>query len=275
MKQLLILSTLVLALAACSKQEEAPPPAADQAAADEAPAAVAEEVAEPAEEAVEEVQEVVEESAAVEEDAGDEAIVLAMADADMPPREWKYKEGQHYDRLVPAQPTVGGADKIEVGELFMYGCPHCFTLDPTLTAWAAELPPEVRFVRIPAIFNRAAQLHAQLYYTAELLAANGALQDFEQFHTAVFTEFHRRNNRLVTVDSIERLFTRFGVSSEDFDKTWNSFPVNQKMRVAGDLARRYNVASVPAIVVNGKYRVANQPELLAIIEELLAREGVR
>jgi thiol:disulfide interchange protein DsbA len=275
MKQLLVLFTLVLALAACSKQEEAPPPAAEQATAEEAPAAVAEEVAAPDEEAGEEVQEVVEESAAVEEEAADEAIVLAMADADMPPREWKYKEGQHYDRLVPAQPTVGGADKIEVGELFMYGCPHCFTLDPALTAWAAELPPEVRFVRIPAIFNRAAQLHAQLYYTAELLAANGALQDFEQFHTAVFTEFHRRNNRLVTVDSIERLFTRFGVSNEDFDKTWNSFPVNQKMRVAGDLARRYNVASVPAIVVNGKYRVANQPELLAIIEELLAREGVR
>lgn len=276
MKQLFALLVVLVLLAACSKEEPAQEPVADQAAVEaEAPDTSTEEMPGTDDEATEETLEVVEESAAVEEDAEDEAIVLAMADTEAAPREWKYKEGQHYDRLLPTQPTVGGADKIEVAELFMYSCPHCFTLDPRLTQWEKTLPPEVRFVRIPAIFNRAAQLHAQLYYTAELLAANGALPDFNQFHTAVFNEFHRRNNRLVSVDAIERLFARFGVSSEDFNKTWNSFPVNQKMRVAGDLARRYNASSVPTIVVNGKYRVSNQQELLEIIEELLAREGVR
>ncbi len=275
MKHLIALLVVLVALAACGKQEQAQEPAAEQApVAAETPDSTIEGT-EPVAETTDETLEVVEESAAVEEEAGDEAIVLAMADTDAPARDWKYKEGQHYDRLVPAQPTVGGADKIEVTELFMYSCPHCFTLDPTLHAWAAELPPEVRFVRVPAIFNRAAQLHAQMFYTAELLAANGTLPDFDQFHTAVFNEFHRRNNRLVSVDAIERLFARFGVSGEDFEKTWNSFPVNQKIRVAGDLGRRYNASSVPTIVVNGKYRVANQQELLEIIEELLAREGLR
>ncbi|MEJ2256375.1 MAG: thiol:disulfide interchange protein DsbA/DsbL [Woeseiaceae bacterium] len=277
MKHLLILFVVLFALSACGKKEEPQEPAAaDVPAAVEAPAETVDEGATPdAEAGQEETLQVVEESAAVEEADEDEAIVLAMADTAEAAREWKFKEGQHYERLVPTQPLVGSADKLEVAEVFQYTCPHCFTLDPTLTQWAEELDPDVRFVRIPAVFNRVAQVHAQMFYTAELLASNGTLEDFGQFHTAAFNEIHRRGNRLVSVDAIERLFARFGVSAEDFSKTWNSFPVNQKMRVGADLARRYNVASVPTIVVNGKYRVSNQANLTEIIDELLVREGLR
>ena len=279
MKQLFALLVVMLALAACSQEQEPSEPVTDAAPVEaEATDTVADEAVDAAEEATEETQEVVEESAAVEEETGDEAIVLAMADTDEAPREWKFKEGTHYFRLVPTQPTMGGTDKIEVSEVFMYTCPHCYDLDPVLQKWSDELPPEVRFVRIPGIFNRAAQVHGQMYYTAEVLAANGTLKEFDRFHSTVFDEFHRRGNRLVSVDSIERLFARFGVSAEDFDKTWNSFPVNQKLRVAADLGRRYGAATVPMLIVNGKYRVPNVPdsrELLDIIEELLAREGLR
>ena len=275
MKQLFALFVIAFALAACGKKEEVPETAApEEPAAVEAPADTADETP-AAESGPDETLQVVEESAAVEVADEDEAIVLAMADGDEAPREWKFKEGQHYERLVPTQPTVGSADKIEVAEVFQYTCPHCFSLDPTLSKWADELDPDARFVRIPAVFNRAAQVHAQMYYTAELLASNGTLDDFGQFHTAAFNEIHRRGNRLVSVDAIARLFARFGVSQEDFDKAWNSFPVNQKMRVGADLARRYNVSSVPTIVVNGKYRVSNQANLLEIIDELLVREGLR
>jgi thiol:disulfide interchange protein DsbA len=276
MKHLFALFVVLFAVSACGKKDEAPQPAADEPAAVEAPAGTADETATPATESdPDETLQVVEESAAVEEADEDEAIVLAMADPDEAPREWKFKEGRDYERLVPTQPTVGSADKIEVAEVFQYTCPHCFSLDPTLNKWAAELDPDARFVRIPAVFNRAAQVHAQMYYTAELLASNGVLDDFGQFHTAAFNEIHRRGNRLVSQDAIERLFARFGVSAEDFNKTWNSFPVNQKMRVGADLTRRYNVASVPTVIVNGKYRVSNQADLLDIIDELLVREGLR
>ena len=276
MKQLFALLVVMFALAACGKEEQTSEPVAEPAPVEvETQDTNAEEVADTGEETAEETLEVVEESAAVEEEAEDEAIVLAMAETETPLREWKFREGEDYFRLVPAQPMVGGPDKIEVGELFMYSCPHCRDLDPKLSRWASELPPEVRFVRIPAIFNRAAQLHAQMYYTTELLETNGTLTEFEQFHNTVFEEFHRRGNRLMSVDAIERLFSRFGVSPEDFDKAWNSFPVNQKIRVAADLGRRYGAVSVPTIVVNGKYRVPNSLDLLDILDELLIREGVR
>jgi thiol:disulfide interchange protein DsbA len=279
MKQVLILLLSLFLVTACG-QEEAP-----QAPVEEQPVTETE-ATEPAtddpveELAAEETLEVVEESAAVEEEPADEAIVLAMADeTPAPAREWQYKEGQHYSRLVPTQPTMGGADKIEVAELFMYGCPACNSVDPHFSSWASEVDPGVRVVRIPVMFNRIAQVHAQLYFTAELLATSGQLADWSAFHKAVFAEFHQRGNRLTSMDSIERLFGRFGVSADDFNKTWNSFPVNQKMRLAADLSRRYGVGSVPAFVVAGKYRTSvaeagSLNDLFGVFEELLAREGL-
>ena len=60
--------------------------------------------------------ELVEESAAEdeEEQAEDKPLLLAQADVPAASQEWKYKEGTNFVRMVPTQPTVGGADKIEV-----------------------------------------------------------------------------------------------------------------------------------------------------------------
>jgi thiol:disulfide interchange protein DsbA len=279
MKHVITLLALLFLVAACGQKEEAQAPTEEQPVVD-TESTEAEVEAPAVEEAVEETLEVVEESAAVEDEPADEAIVLAIEDEPpAPARDWKYKEGQHYFRLVPTQPTMGGADKIEVAELFMYSCPACNSVDPHFSSWAADVDPGVRVVRIPVIFNRLAQAHAQLFFTAEILAANGQLADWSAFHSAAFTEFHQRGNRLTSVDSIERLFARFGVSADEFNQAWNSFPVNQKMRLAGDLARRYGVKSVPAFVVAGKYRTSvadagSLDDLFALFEELLAREGL-
>lgn len=271
MKHLIWIAALLVLSAACARKEEA---AVDEPVArEETPAPAADQTAD---EAVEEAVEVVVESAAVEEEDENEPIVLAAAVmSDEPAREWQFREGAHYERMVPTQPTVGGADKIEVAEIFMYSCPHCFDLEPNVNRWAENLDPGVRFVRIPAQFNQIAVLHAQIYYTHEILARNGKLADPQAFHMAVFTEFHRRGNRLTSEAVIQKLFERFGVSAEDFEKAWGSFEVNQKLRVAADLARRYNIASVPAVVVNGKYRIPNSARVLDVADELIVREGIR
>ena len=52
------------------------------------------------------------------------------------------------------------------------------------------------------------------------------------------------------------------------------------MRVASDLARRYGIASVPMMVVNGKYRTSGQEAgsletLIELIDELVEREEIR
>ena len=271
-------------LFACSSEE----PATTE------PAAVVEEAApetSPEEDALAETgdeaqPELVEESAAEPDDeqADNQPILLARDTEPVTaaPRDWKFSEGKEYHRLVPTQPTVGGADKIEVAEIFWYGCPHCFSFEPAINSWAEKIPANARFVRIPAVWNPLARLHGRLYYTEEVLARNGKLADMEAFHAAVFNEFHRKSNRLTSEGAIQKMFEGFGVSQDDFLNAWNSFEVNQKIRVADDLVRRYNVTGVPAVVINGKYRTGAGPNeagsvrtLLEVIDELVARETVR
>jgi thiol:disulfide interchange protein DsbA len=207
--------------------------------------------------------------------------MLARADStDKPAQNWKFKEGQHYIRMVPSQPTMGGADKIEVAEFFWYGCPHCYSFEPTINAWAAEMPASARFVRIPVVWNTIHELHARVFYTMEVLTRNGDLADGEAFHNTVFQEIQTRGNRLTSEDSVRRLFERFGVDADTFDRTWKSFEVDQKLRVAKDLGRRYNIQGVPAVVVNGKYRTGGQEAgsydaVPAVIDELITRESQR
>lgn len=278
MKNLFVLFAVSLLFVGCGNKQDAEPETMEttraEAAATEAASAAVEE---PATEQADEVLQVVEESAADEAESEDEVIKLAMATdpADAVEREWKYREGVDYFRLVPAQPTIGSADRIEVSEFFMYSCPHCFTVDAAVEQWSADLDPAVRFMRVPAIFNRVAQTHAQAFFAAELLAANGTLGDLAAFHNTVFVEFHNRGNRLLNKDAVQKLFDRFGVPADAFEKAWTSFPVDQKMRVAADLVRRYGVNAVPAFVVNGKYRVPNTENVLDIVDELLVREGLR
>ncbi|MEM9207869.1 MAG: thiol:disulfide interchange protein DsbA/DsbL [Pseudomonadota bacterium] len=210
------------------------------------------------------------------EDDGEKPLILAQADTSAV-GDWQFAEGTHFSRMVPAQPTVGGPDKIEVAEFFWYGCNHCFDFEPYINRWAEDLPANVRFVRVPALWNPLVRLHGQLYYTEEVLAASGKLEDREGFRQTVFLELHRRGNRLATEAAMIDVFERYGVSADDFKSTWGSFEVAQKMRVAEDLARRYGLASVPLVVVNGKYRTSGSeagsyPKLLDVIDELVARE---
>ncbi len=278
MNKLIWIIALSFLATACSKEESSQAPAEEAVVVEEEAAETATDIVEGSVPDTESL-EVVEESAA-EAEPEDQAIVLAQAEDVATPRNWQFTEGQHYTRMVPTQPTVGGADKIEVAEVFMYSCPHCYDLEAFINRWAEDKDPNVRLVRIPAIFNQLAQLHAQLYYTEYYLAQSGKLQDEFGFRNMVFEEFHGRSNRLTSEAAIMRLFTRAGVSEDDFKRTWESFEVNQAMRLAQDLARRYGIDSVPMIIVNGKYRASagsagGYPKLIEVIDELTVREGLR
>ena len=277
-RAVLFVCVLVL-VAACGKEDAAPaveePAVGVETAVEEA--AEAPEAVET--EAEEEVVEVVEESAA-EPEADEQAILLAQADVP-PPQEWKFREREHFARLVPTQPTIGDASKIEVAEFFYYMCPACDQFEPVIRSWSADKPANARFVQVPVMWNQLLILHARLFYTGDVLARNGVIEDGQAFQSAVFDEIHRRNNRLTSEASIQRLFARFGVSEDDFKRTWNSFEVDHQLRIAQDLGRRYGVSSTPTIVINGKYRTdakqagGTYQDLFDLIDELIVRESIR
>lgn len=269
-----------LAMVACGGSDQ--PSAQSPAVEDQLIGAAPEETVVDAVDADAMPAEMVEESDAEEEVAvADKPIILAQVDVpDAASQDWMFTEGTHYARMVPTQPTVGGADKIEVAEIFWYGCSHCYDFEQFINRWAEQIPANSRFVRIPATWNPLVKLHAQLYYTEEVLVKNGKIAEPEQFRNAVFAEYHRRGNRLASIDSIQQLFAKHGVSEDDFTKTWGSFEVSQKVRVADDLQRRYGITSVPAVVVNGKYRsgvaeAGSYPRLLELLDELIVKESIR
>jgi thiol:disulfide interchange protein DsbA len=278
-----LLSTLVL-LAACGKKEPAP------TSAPSAPAPTAEQPAAPAEGDA---------AAPAEQAATDQAAIAAPAETvsevdDSTPTEQqasttqpalklggpantaatssRFKEGQNYQKIVPAQPTGVAAGKVEVTEVFWYGCGHCYSLDPAVESWKTKgKPAYVEFTRLPAMWNDTTRLHARVFYTAELLGK------LDQLHTLIFRELHVAGNQLNTVDKIGAFFQQHGVSKDEFTKAFSSFAVESKLQRADLMNRRYRINSVPTMVVNGKYSAdissaGGETQLFGLIEELSAHE---
>jgi thiol:disulfide interchange protein DsbA len=183
-----------------------------------------------------------------------------------------YVEGTHYAVVVP--PLAGAAEgKVKVVELFWYGCPHCFQFDPTLDAWLKSKPANVEFERIPAIFNNPSwELHARAYYTADVMGV------LEKIHQPLFDAMHVKKQRLNTREALRDFFVAQGVEGSQFDATFDSFAVSGLVRQAAVLTKQYGIDGVPALAVQGKYRVGGQmagsyENMMRIVDFLVAREA--
>jgi len=206
------------------------------------------------------------------------APVLKLASTAKPeptPPPSAFKEGTHYQRLSPAQPTSAAPGQVEIIEFFWYGCPHCFSLDPKLEAWKAKEKPEyVAFRRVPIMWGPLHQFHARIFYAAEQLGK------LEELHPLVFREIHVNGNPLNTMDKVKTFFTSHGVDQATFDQEFASMALEQKLRDANTLQYRYRVDGVPFFVVNGKFTTdvgtaGGEMQLLKLLNELAARERVR
>ena len=163
-----------------------------------------------------------------------------------------YSEGQQYERVTPPQPTTTGKDKVEVVEMFWYGCPHCFRLEPYVQRWLKTKPANVEFVRMPGVFRPSWEIHARAYYTAEILGV------VDKVHEPMFNAIHQEKRPMSDEASIMALFKEHGVSEKDFKRVFHSFAVETKLRRARDMGNRYGIHGVPTIIVNGKYRTGAQ-----------------
>lgn len=161
-------------------------------------------------------------------------------------------QGRDYSLIVPSQPS-NTPDKIEVIEFFSYGCPHCAAFNPSVTLWAAKLPSNAAFVRVPVSFGRPqwGQL-ARTYYT---------LQDMgllEKLDAALFTAIHQEHQNLFDEDSIVGWVAAHGVDANKFRAEFNSFSITTKATRAEQLSRNYKISGVPTLTVDGKYTVMGQ-----------------
>lgn len=159
----------------------------------------------------------------------------------------KYQEHDSYERIVPPQPTANPA-KVEVVEVFWYGCPHCFRFQPYIQRWLLTKPDYVDYIRLPAILNESWAIHARAYYTAEALGV------LEKTHEALFDAIHVKKQRLDTEDALADFYAQYGVDKKQFKSTFESFAVTTKVNRARELTQRYGIDGTPTMVINGKYR---------------------
>ncbi len=178
--------------------------------------------------------------------------------------------GKTYVQLSNPVP-VAVPGKIEVVEMFWYGCPHCFAFEPVINPWAEKLPADVHFVRIPAMFGGPWDAHGQLFLTLDAMGVENKV------HAAVFNAIQKEGKRLTDKQDMADFVATLGVDKDKFLQTFDSFAIKGQIVKAKELAKKYEISGVPTMIVNGKYRfdigsTGGPEQALNVADQLIAKE---
>ena len=184
------------------------------------------------------------------------------------PAQAQLAAGVDFAEIKPAL-QVDNPARIEVVEFFSYACPHCSDLNPLVRKWAAKLPADVAFKRVPVSFNSPFYvLMAKLFYALE------GTGEMAKLDAAVFDAIHVKGLKLIDDKSVLEWVTAQGVDAKTFSDAYNSFGVMSKIKRTDQLSRAAKIPGVPALVVDGRYlvvgkNVKNHDELLALTEKVI------
>lgn len=158
-----------------------------------------------------------------------------------------------YELVTPPQKTVN-PNKVEVVGVFWYTCPHCYYFEKNyLKNWQKTKADYVELIHMPAVFsNNDRRLSlAKAYYTAQVLDV------LDKIHPALFKAIHDDKRQMNNENALQSLFAEHGVSKMNFTRAYNSFFVDLKIRHAKEMTKGYALRAVPAVIVNGKYRLSS------------------
>ena len=179
--------------------------------------------------------------------------------------------GTEYDQTTQAIPTENPA-KIEVTELFWYGCPHCYHFDPVLTAWVKKLPADVYFKRIPGLPRPDWAPMAKAFYAMETLGLT------EKLHSKLFDAIHKSKTLRPDDEAgtIAWLTKESGLDKKKVEEAYNSFSSNTKLNRAAQIFKASGATGVPALIIDGKMITSNtmaggNNETLQVADFLIAK----
>lgn len=177
------------------------------------------------------------------------------------------RPGKEYELLSPPQPVETGK-KIEVLEIFSYACPHCFDLDPDINKWAKQLPKDVEFRRLPAIFRESWTPLAKAFFTFEAMGLS------DKLHGEFFRAIHVQHSRLEDDSAIFDWVEKQGIPRKNFIDTYSSFSIQSKALRAKQLTQAYGITGVPAVIVDGKFRTSSSATgghagLMVVLDQLI------
>ena len=182
-------------------------------------------------------------------------------------------EGRDFTLVQPAQPA-GPAGKVAVLEFFSYACPHCAAFEPSLDAWAKNLPDDVVLSRVPVPFLYNAENFQRAYYALESLGLVATVQP------KIFTAIHIDKQRLDKPDDIAAIVAKSGGDAAKFLAAFKSFSVAASVAKAKKLTADYKIDGVPSLAIQGKYltspsQAGGAPQALAVADALIRRSKKR
>ncbi len=170
------------------------------------------------------------------------SLNMSAAFADAP------KLGTDFDAV--AQPiTTENVAKIEVMEIFWYGCPHCYHMEEPLNAWVKKLPSDVYFKRVPGLPNASWAPMAKAFYAMETLGVG------DKLHTKLFEAIHKTKTLNPTDEAaaIAWVTAQSGLDKLKVEQAFKSFTTNTNLNRAAQLFRASGATGVPTLVIDGKY----------------------
>jgi len=180
-----------------------------------------------------------------------------------------------YSVITPPLPTETN-NKIEVLEIFWYGCPHCYAFEPYLRQWLSKKPADVEFHRVPGILGNNWVPHAKAYYIAEKLGI------LDKMHQRLFDAIHKDRQSIFSDDEIKAFFIAEGVDEAKFNEIYDSKELLEKLRKAFELQQKARITGVPSVIINGKYQTSptlagSHENTLKVLDYLVdkEREGSR
>ncbi|HED13775.1 MAG TPA: thiol:disulfide interchange protein DsbA/DsbL [Gammaproteobacteria bacterium] len=181
----------------------------------------------------------------------------------------KFTQDVNYFALSKAQPTVTG-NKIEVRELFWYGCPHCYRMEPLFEKWLSNKPANVEFIRTPAVLRNSWAFDARVYYTFK------ELNLVDKLHRPFFDSIHKERKRIRNAEQLADFAAEHGIDRQAVLDAFNSFSVDSNTRRARVLSENYETNGVPTVIIGGKYRssaasAGSYVKLIEIIDFLVKK----
>ena len=158
-----------------------------------------------------------------------------------------FTEGVHYQKLGTSIKNLSDSKKVEIVELFWYGCPHCFEFEPILKAWIFENKTKVNLIQVPAVFSKNWIPHAKAFYSAYNIG------HFNTLHQNLFKAIHIDRKKIYTKSRLSKFAAEIGIPEEEFKKSYGSFKTEMQVKKAMTITKSSGIQGVPAIVVGGVY----------------------
>jgi len=166
-----------------------------------------------------------------------------------------YTEGKQYTKV-----SDKASSKQEVREYFSFYCPHCFRFEPFMAKVKAQLPEDVNFELNHVDFLRAASPKIQQLLTKGVVVATQMGME-QKLMGAVFNYLQVQRAVITSEKDLRNIFVLNGADGDKFDKLMKSFSVNSKAKLLkknqDELSRKGGITGVPAVIINGKYRINN------------------